>query len=83
MVFISPGDRRKTDEFAHLGAEVGDSMALYTFYIFKSTSSVASIEVVDLSDDESAVEHACAIRQTQTTATRIEIWQGDRRVAPD
>ena len=56
-------------------------MALYTFYIIKSNSPVASIDVADLNDDDAARAHACSLCEAHNGCVRIEIWQGDRLIA--
>ena len=55
-------------------------MALYIFYVFKSTSPVASIEVADLEDDEAAIARAGSLCGDLKSCVRLEIWQEERLV---
>jgi len=55
-------------------------MPQYTFYLIKSNSPVAAIDVLDLEDDGAARLHAQALCEGQKSCIRVEIWQEERLV---
>ena len=62
-------------------ADCGGLMPLYTFYPYRPDGTSLAFEFAELPSDEAALAHAEIIQEEHRTASRVDVWAGDRRVA--
>jgi hypothetical protein len=58
----------------------GDAVPTYVFHSFQRGGGALAFEVCVMTSDEDAIPHASAVLGSHSTASEVEVWDGERLV---